>query len=228
MLTNLENWFKQWSLGISASPIQYVNPFDTVDARQCVTGLVEEKIKQLRAIFERCSAPRAVELHPTVSSSGGIDDMTFQGPGELRVGGPRHDNDLVSIEEIKIAPTHSELLSEHDPYLPYNFHGAEHHEEAESMSRLLDIQFRLMREELVYVFPLFLAIGDSDQATVLHCAKLSKPCTKTSPPLRSKRLNSRRSSTRKVVGTGQQDTTPSCSVCTPVSNFRASTPTRGV
>lgn len=160
MLTNLENWFKEWSLGLCATPALYTNPFDAEDIRDHVVDLIEGKIDQLRAILERCRAPRPAASVPTAVLVRDTDDTAFQGPGDLRVGGPRHDNDLVAIEEIRVAPTQSELLSEYDPYLPYNYHGAEHHKEAESMSRLLDIQFRLMREELVYVFffPLLLTM----------------------------------------------------------------------
>lgn len=73
----------------------------------------------------------------------------YDGPGELREKGPRHDNDLVLIKDIRIAPTHQELMCEDDPYLPPNFPGAPHFLEPTSVERLLDIQFRLLREELM-------------------------------------------------------------------------------
>lgn len=72
-------------------------------------------------------------------------------PGQLRAGGPRHENDHESIEDIRIVPPHSELASTTWPYLPGNIAGAPHHLPSESMERLLDIQFRLLREELMYV-----------------------------------------------------------------------------
>ncbi|CAE6502582.1 unnamed protein product [Rhizoctonia solani] len=71
------------------------------------------------------------------------------GPGELRVKGPRHDNDHLLIENIRIAPTHQELMCEIAPYLPPNFPGAPHFFEETNAQRLLDIQFRLLREELI-------------------------------------------------------------------------------
>jgi hypothetical protein len=73
----------------------------------------------------------------------------YNGPGELREKGPRHDNDHLEIDKIRIAPTHEELMCEDEPYLPPNFPGAPHFFDAKCAERLLDIQFRLLREELM-------------------------------------------------------------------------------
>jgi hypothetical protein len=75
---------------------------------------------------------------------------TFEGPGLSRQSGPRHDNDAEHISEIRIAPTNQELMSRDPPFLPANFYGAPHIFPDGSMQRLLDIQFRLLREELTY------------------------------------------------------------------------------
>ena len=78
--------------------------------------------------------------------------VAFNGPGVLCSTGPRHDNDVAEIQNIRIAPTHEELICQAEPFLPANFYDAPHHLPQESMERLLDIQFRLLREELTYVF----------------------------------------------------------------------------
>lgn len=75
-------------------------------------------------------------------------NIIYEGPGALRPLGPRHDNDFSEIQDIRIAPTHDELISRLPPFLPGNFHAAPHHLPAEGVARLLDIQFRLLREEL--------------------------------------------------------------------------------
>ena len=72
----------------------------------------------------------------------------YIGPGEERPGGPRHDNDFVDISRIRVAPTHQELVCREQPFLPANIPGAPHPFPADSMERILDIQFRLLREEL--------------------------------------------------------------------------------
>ena len=76
---------------------------------------------------------------------------TYEPPGTLRDGGPRHDNDFTDIEDIRIAPTHEELLCPVAPYLPAFLPTAPHHLPEDSMQRHLDIQFRLLREEMMYV-----------------------------------------------------------------------------
>ncbi|KAG8980424.1 hypothetical protein FRC05_006056 [Tulasnella sp. 425] len=75
--------------------------------------------------------------------------IPYQPPGELREGGPQHENDHTSIKDIRVVPPHSELVSTAETYLPGNIRKAPHHLPSESMERLLDIQFRLLREELI-------------------------------------------------------------------------------
>ena len=75
---------------------------------------------------------------------------TYEPPGTLRDGGARHDNDFTDIRDIRIAPTHKELLCPIAPYLPVFLPMAPHHLPVNSMQRHLDIQFRLLREEMMY------------------------------------------------------------------------------
>ncbi len=41
-------------------------------------------------------------------------------PGELRPGGPRHDNDAAHYARVRVVPTCQELLCPEQPYLPSN------------------------------------------------------------------------------------------------------------
>ena len=75
---------------------------------------------------------------------------TYDPPGTLRDGGSRHDNDSTDIQDIRIAPTHEELLCPIAPYLPVFLPMAPHHLPENSIQRHLDIQFRLLREEMMY------------------------------------------------------------------------------
>ena len=92
-------------------------------------------------------------LRPERSMEGTLAVLhnTYIGPGDLRPDGPRHDNDFVDIADIRIAPTDDELTSSLPPFLPANLYGAPHPLSESSMEKLLDIQFRLLREELTYV-----------------------------------------------------------------------------
>ncbi|KAG8748916.1 hypothetical protein FRC14_001814 [Serendipita sp. 396] len=91
--------------------------------------------------------PDEFEVNPTIKD---LVIRTFMPPGHLREGGPRHDNDHASVVDITISPTQQELTSLLPQYIPATFHDAPHHLPMHSMDRLLDIQFRLLREELVY------------------------------------------------------------------------------
>lgn len=68
------------------------------------------------------------------------------GPGHLSRSGPRHDNDQISIKDIKILPTTDEILCQRGPYMPSN-HTYAHHRLPCGQDRLLDVQFRLLRYE---------------------------------------------------------------------------------
>lgn len=59
------------------------------------------------------------------------------------VKGPRHDNDDANIANIQLIPTTSEILSHRAPSLPKNTSSPK------SIEKLIDIHFRLLREEYV-------------------------------------------------------------------------------
>ena len=67
-------------------------------------------------------------------------------PGELSSHGPRHDNDYVSIKDIKILPTTDEILSTRTTHMPKKGDFARHRLPL-GQGRLLDVQFRQLRFE---------------------------------------------------------------------------------
>ena len=70
-------------------------------------------------------------------------------PGELSKYGPRHDNDQASIKDIKILPTMDEIMSNSDrnEYIPFRDYLPQAHHLAGGIDRILDTQFRLLRED---------------------------------------------------------------------------------
>lgn len=132
--------------------------------RDLIVQTLNEKIHKLVSIVER---EQGKEIRPesqqkSAPSNEGILaalHSTYQGPGALREGGPRHDNDFKNISDIRVAPTHDKLMCRIPPFLPVNFFGAPHPAPMESIERLLDIQFRLLREELTYVVVWLLSVG---------------------------------------------------------------------
>ncbi|KAJ7217780.1 hypothetical protein GGX14DRAFT_438313 [Mycena pura] len=161
MVHNLQTWTETWIEGISMSPPAFDDPFEDTNSatRDQIVNHLRSKVRRLVTIVDREQGrvDRAKQRHATPTF--GLSDrsqegviaaltITYEGPGKLRSDGPRHDNDFVDITDIRIAPTHDELTSCHSPFLPGNFHGAPHHLPPESMEHLLDVQFRLLREEL--------------------------------------------------------------------------------
>lgn len=66
-------------------------------------------------------------------------------PGTYSTVGIRHDNDFGHITSIKILPTTSEIKSDRDEFLPLKGVNSPHH--MSGIHRLLDSQFRLLRED---------------------------------------------------------------------------------
>ncbi|OJA18637.1 hypothetical protein AZE42_01786, partial [Rhizopogon vesiculosus] len=151
----------QWKTGISANPPSFDSALKTLqpNVRDLLVQTLSEKINKLVSIVEReqgkeqRSDSQKQRATYAVSNEGLLAalESSYEGPGALRELGPRHDNDFEDISDIRIAPTHGELMSRVPPFLPVNFFGAPHPAPPESMQRLLDIQFRLLREELTYV-----------------------------------------------------------------------------
>ncbi|CAG8526836.1 2633_t:CDS:10, partial [Gigaspora rosea] len=63
--------------------------------------------------------------------------------------GPRHDNDFSEISKISIIPTKAEVLCKRDPFLPTTNMDDTLHYLPKGANRLLDTQFRLLREDMM-------------------------------------------------------------------------------
>ncbi|KAG8218137.1 hypothetical protein J3R82DRAFT_3674 [Butyriboletus roseoflavus] len=160
LVTNLARWFDQWTTGISSSPPTFDNPFQGIEGpvRDLLVNTLREKVKRLESIVNRelgketrSSSRRNAPGASNASSNEGLVaalHSSYDPPGDLRLDGPRHDNDSVDIYDIRIAPTHEELMCRVKPFLPASLFPAPHPAPADSMQRLLDVQFRLLREEL--------------------------------------------------------------------------------
>ncbi|CAG8561182.1 11716_t:CDS:10, partial [Acaulospora morrowiae] len=97
----------------------------------------------------------------------------YDPPGELSPNGKRHDNDFSEISKISIIPTREETLCERDPFLPGIDEDDDTHHLPKGSSRLLDRQFRLLREDMLNAFRLsinsfitFLSETDENNAQI--------------------------------------------------------------
>ena len=156
--------FQDWHSAISANAEAFGNSFKNLQPsiREIFVSSIKEKVDRLASILEREEGKYVDRKEKKDRSSSSATNAqaalaaalhtTYKGPGHLREEGPRHDNDSEDISEIRIAPTNDELMCRVPPFLPANFFTAPHPAPPDSMQRLLDIQFRLLREELMYEY----------------------------------------------------------------------------
>jgi hypothetical protein len=105
-------------------------------------GLLFEKNLENKKLNSKSNKSYYRELARRVDA-----ERTYDPPGELSNYGKRHDNDFVEISEISIIPTNEEILCERPPFLPsYRY---SKHFLPDGAARLLDSQFRLLREDLL-------------------------------------------------------------------------------
>ncbi|KAG8861659.1 hypothetical protein FRB96_002616 [Tulasnella sp. 330] len=155
----LLEWFTEWSDAVNAAHHAFDDPICSTDADQkrFVTSQLRKSVLSLVNLVEQAeghttrierSTPTQIPEENNVAL---VQELlkSYEGPGWYRPQGPRHDNDFEMIQDVKIVPTQDELCADLPPYLPANLPGGPHHLPWDSVSRLFDIQFRLLREELV-------------------------------------------------------------------------------
>ncbi|KAJ8523127.1 hypothetical protein ONZ45_g408 [Pleurotus djamor] len=160
LVRDLQRFSADWIARVTSTPPTVkdtlCDPEVSVSTRRHVIAQFHSKLDRLVAIVDgeegRIKPARQMtnSAFRADSNEGLLAALheSFEGPGTLRSAGPRHDNDFIDIRDIRIAPTDEELKSKFPPYLPANIYGAPHPHPESSMQRLLDIQFRLLREEL--------------------------------------------------------------------------------
>ncbi|KAI0088042.1 P-loop containing nucleoside triphosphate hydrolase protein [Irpex rosettiformis] len=158
LVLDLSTWLDTWITGVTADVPTFRDPLTSspTQTREQICQHLRTKADQLVAIVNREQLRAKPAPQPRTGLRGGSSlegvlaalHNSYVGPGDLRPEGPRHDNDFMDISDIRTAPTHEELACRIPPFLPANLHGAPHPLPQESIERLLDIQFRLLREEL--------------------------------------------------------------------------------
>jgi hypothetical protein len=188
---SVEEWSERWLQAIEQPSTTFEDPFKSANeaGREILISHLRKKISRIVTIAHReqdkvTNSTRKPQEAPRRNQFLSRDAIlaallnSYEGPGEERPDGPRHDNDFIDIDRIRIAPTNQELTCRIEPFLPANFYGAPHPLENGTMERLLDIQFRLLREELMYVHCLLNIPFSQSFALVLHfehqCSMLCK------------------------------------------------------
>ena len=185
LVEDLFSWFDIWTAAVRASPPTFQDPITSSipEVRNLTLGELEKGISRLRRIVgrdygdaekmrRRIPNGRLTAAHMQEALTSRLE-QTYDPPGTLRIGGePRHDNDFADIRDIRIAPTNEELLCPLPSYLPVAFSTAPHHLPESSMERHLDIQFRLLREELMCETVYLSYIGFIMLIMLLHSASI--------------------------------------------------------
>ena len=138
-----------------------------------VTRLARENLSKAQDIFESGDSFTA---NVQKVDRGRIKTNQFQPaatvdfPGELSPSGIRHDNDHAAIPDIRILPTLSEIwYSQRPDFLPNKdalYSPDQHHEKG--IRRLLDSQFRLLREDTSGVLRDSLRVVLDNWETLVH------------------------------------------------------------
>ncbi|KAJ4500147.1 hypothetical protein C8R41DRAFT_529014 [Lentinula lateritia] len=176
LIRELRSWFDTWNKAISQRPPSFDDNLDE-DLRQLTVDQIRDSIGRLQEIIKREQAAAQTRKKPAKSPIVVSEadrnqalltrlQQSYDPPGHLRKDGPRHDNDGVEITTIQIIPTHAEMLCPVPPYVPVTLPDAPHHCRKDSMERLLDVQFRLLREELVAPVRESLSIIQDDLDTI--------------------------------------------------------------
>ncbi|KAI9445928.1 hypothetical protein H4582DRAFT_1843136 [Lactarius indigo] len=202
LVEDIFSWFNIWTTAVSASPPTFQDPIISSSAqiRDLTLGELEKDISRLSQIVGR-EFGDAEKLRRSIPNrrftAGQMQEaltsrleQTYDPPGTLRgAGEPRHDNDFTDIRDIRIAPTNEELLCPLPPYLPVFLPSAPHHLPKNSMERHLDIQFRLLREELIS--SVRQPVGEVKRDVEMMWAQRTGPKTRRPPTLLEKLLLSK-------------------------------------
>ncbi|EED83477.1 predicted protein [Postia placenta Mad-698-R] len=198
LINYLANWFDTWSADVSATPARFFDPIvsSPPNVRRLTLAQIKEDVDRLQHIVQRESDATERLRRPAapvrMSAAQRREVLlaqlaqTYDPPGEQRHDGPRHDNDKLDISAIRIAPTNNELLCAVAPYLPVFLPDAPHHLTAGSMERHLDVQFRLLREDLIATMRSSIAAVHSDLAVMWQSRAALRQPTKLEELLTSK------------------------------------------
>ncbi|PKY55180.1 P-loop containing nucleoside triphosphate hydrolase protein [Rhizophagus irregularis] len=131
---------------------------DDLETREYFFTILEKEMKTMNKmlnngrtnlIFEQNPDPKDLTRLYYKELARKVDaKRIYDPPGELSKEGQRHDNDFVEIDKISIIPTREEILCERKPFLPSTLPDSLHFLPY-GVSRLLDTQFRLLREDML-------------------------------------------------------------------------------
>ncbi|GAA5879581.1 hypothetical protein JCM16303_003260 [Sporobolomyces ruberrimus] len=120
LLTSISSHFATYREAVSSDSTsfndvdRYMNPrqrgFVLEGVRQSIT-MALKVVERTQVVPFVATVPQSVSTNLLSAAALAALKRLFEPPGALRTSGPRHDNDNASIKEIRILPTHQELLA---------------------------------------------------------------------------------------------------------------------
>lgn len=147
--------FEDWATILAASQTQFRDQMATQSAadKKAIIAAIRKTMNLMaetvvQALPQAGTAPKRSIVHGSSLGLIATIQREYDGPGDLSEKGPRHDNDHADIRDISIPSSAQEMVAQRDPYLPANIPGARHHLPDDSMAKIPDIQFRLLRADM--------------------------------------------------------------------------------
>ncbi|KAF8263570.1 hypothetical protein EI94DRAFT_1772886 [Lactarius quietus] len=187
LVEDIFSWFDIWTAAVQASPPTFQDPITNSSplVRNLTLGKLEKGIDRLRRIVGR-------EYGDTEKMRRHVPNERFTSAQMQEALASRLEQtyDPPDIRNIRIAPTNDELLCPLPPYLPVFLPTAPHHLPGSSMERHFDIQFRLLREEMIASIRQSVGEVRRDLET-MSAAPGARPKTKRPSTLLEKLLSSK-------------------------------------
>lgn len=160
IIQRLEDAKLSWQNSFSTQQGNSNDPlYSNINRRDYFFFILDKEFKKVKQVIKKHSKRTFLNEQNSIDESSlgtyreksRLADLkrSYDPPGELSHRGPRHNNDFSDISKISIIPTQEEILSDRAPFLPTNIPGAPHFL-PEGIARLLDSQFRLLREDMLH------------------------------------------------------------------------------
>ncbi|CAB5368199.1 unnamed protein product [Rhizophagus irregularis] len=160
IIQRLEDAKLSWQNSFSTQQGNSNDPlYSNINRRDYFFFILDKEFKKVKQVIKKHSKRTFLNEQNSIDESSlgtyreksRLADLkrSYDPPGELSHRGPRHNNDFSDISKISIIPTQEEILSDRAPFLPTNIPGAPHFL-PEGITRLLDSQFRLLREDMLH------------------------------------------------------------------------------
>ncbi|KAI9142789.1 hypothetical protein BKA69DRAFT_1113975 [Paraphysoderma sedebokerense] len=138
-VVQLNEHFPEWRLNMEKED-------SNKDGESFGLEIIDRNLSRLKDIL--VDSNTELQFSSTSAKSSSTQTKYYPPPQDVTPPGGRHDNDPFEYTQIKIIPTHNEILCRKTPAVPFNNFRARHWL-PHGPRRLLDTHFRLLREDMI-------------------------------------------------------------------------------